>query len=1117
MKAMHIFYVLIIFLLNLKGFDSFSQQPVFTPVPQPGTGSAGQAGTVDPKGYMWFGGLGVHRYDGYSYKSYFNDPLDSNSLAFNPIESIFADRKGFIWVGTNGGGLDRLDPERGIFTHFRHKPANPNSLSNDTITVILEDRDGNIWVGTEGAGLNCLDPKTGIITRFRHNPNDITSLSNDQVRALYEDHQGTLWVGTGFPYTGDPKWKEGGLNRFNPADKNFTRFLHDPKDTSSLIDNRVRAIFEDSKGRFWVGTGGDGLHTMNREEGTFERHPYSAANPNGLSRPPVRNIEAWLDDLITFIREDATGAIWIGTFSGGLNRYDPETGKVSYYASPIENSTNKNNVLHFWWSNASKDGVLWIATQQGGIYRLDPLQKQIPHYETGSSVNSLLQDGSGKLWLGTDKGLIVYDSASGNKKAFAYDASDTMGLSFNGVPSMFEDRTGTIWIGTYPLISYDHQSKKFTRYPIKGFIIVIYEDREGALWIGAGEDGLVRMDRKADTITWYRSSKTDTISLSENSPTCIMEDREGYLWIGTAKGGLNRFDKKNKRFQHYLPGTFIQNIFIDADDTLWIGTNRGLYYFNPSNNSFVLFINLGAGFTENITVYHILEDDQRSLWINTSAGLFRIRHNRSEIGFFGKWHGMIPSLLFSQNGCFKGKGGELFFSDLTGNGYYAFFPEQMKRNATAPELHITGFRLGDQLVYPGKGSPLSLPVSQTKEIRLAYNQNVFSFDFAGIHFSNPEENRHLFMLENLDNDWRKAGEEKTAYYYNIPPGHYVFRVKASSSDGVWAEKSIAVIILPPWWKTWWAYCIYGLLLIAGVFAVHRVQKKKVIKAERERTRERELAQAKEIEKAYNELRSTQAQLIQSEKMASLGELTAGIAHEIQNPLNFVNNFSEVNKEMLEELKAERLKPKAERDEQAEDEIINDVIDNEEKINHHGKRADSIVKGMLQHSRSSTGQKEPTDINALADEYLRLSYHGMRAKDQSFNAAIQKDFGEGIGKIDVMAQEIGRVLLNLFNNAFYAVKEKEQQQSEGYEPIISVSTKKMSDKVEIRVKDNGNGIPQKVLDKIFQPFFTTKPTGQGTGLGLSLSYDIIKAHGGEIKVETTEGEFSEFVIQLPITA
>jgi len=274
----------------------------------------------------------------------------------------------------------------------------------------------------------------------------------------------------------------------------------------------------------------------------------------------------------------------------------------------------------------------------------------------------------------------------------------------------------------------------------------------------------------------------------------------------------------------------------------------------------------------------------------------------------------------------------------------------------------------------------------------------------------------------------------------------------------------------------------------------------------------------QIEQTLAKLKSTQAQLIQQEKMASLGELTAGIAHEIQNPLNFVNNFSEVNKELLDEMENELNAGNKE-------EVISiarDIKENEEKISHHGKRADAIVKGMLQHSRVNTGQKESTDINALADEYLRLSYHGLRAKNNSlpagqagFNVTMKTEFDETIGKINIVPQDIGRVLFNLFNNAFYAVTEKKIQQGEGYEPTVSVSTKKVNDKIEIKVKDNGNGIPQKVLDKIFQPFFTTKPTGQGTGLGLSLSYDIVKAHGGEIKVDTAEGEFTEFVIQLPI--
>ncbi len=266
-----------------------------------------------------------------------------------------------------------------------------------------------------------------------------------------------------------------------------------------------------------------------------------------------------------------------------------------------------------------------------------------------------------------------------------------------------------------------------------------------------------------------------------------------------------------------------------------------------------------------------------------------------------------------------------------------------------------------------------------------------------------------------------------------------------------------------------------------------------------------------LQKSLEELKAAQALLIQSEKMASLGELTAGIAHEIQNPLNFVNNFSEVNAELIAEMKDEIDKGNIEEVKA----IADDIEANEQKINHHGKRADAIVKGMLQHSRSSSGVKEPTDLNALVDEYLRLAYHGLRAKDKSFNATMKTDFGENIGNINVVPQDIGRVILNLITNAFYVVDEKKKSGVENYEPTVTVSTKKIGDKVEVRVKDNGNGIPQKVLDKIFQPFFTTKPTGQGTGLGLSLSYDIVKAHGGELKVETKEGEGSEFVIVLPV--
>jgi two-component system NtrC family sensor kinase len=311
--------------------------------------------------------------------------------------------------------------------------------------------------------------------------------------------------------------------------------------------------------------------------------------------------------------------------------------------------------------------------------------------------------------------------------------------------------------------------------------------------------------------------------------------------------------------------------------------------------------------------------------------------------------------------------------------------------------------------------------------------------------------------------------------------------------------------------------LYALLSALGVFLLlavilYRNYKKTRLANDLLRQQKEEIhAQRAKAENALEELKATQAQLIQSEKMASLGELTAGIAHEIQNPLNFVTNFSEVSRELIDELKNQKSKLKSEE----QDEILDDIDANLEKINHHGNRADSIVKGMLQHSRKSEGKKELTDIKKLADEFLRLAYHGLRAKDKSFNAELKTNFDESLEKINIVPQDIGRVLLNIFNNAFYAVNEKRKLSANGYQPIAKVTTRKLNDKIEISVEDNGNGIPQNIIDKIFHPFFTTKPTGQGTGLGLSLAYDIIKAHGGEIRVKSTEGEGSEFIVQLPI--
>lgn len=312
------------------------------------------------------------------------------------------------------------------------------------------------------------------------------------------------------------------------------------------------------------------------------------------------------------------------------------------------------------------------------------------------------------------------------------------------------------------------------------------------------------------------------------------------------------------------------------------------------------------------------------------------------------------------------------------------------------------------------------------------------------------------------------------------------------------------------------YRMIALLSALAVFFILAIilwqnnRKKQIINRRLSEQKDQISAQRNELEVTLNELKTTQSLLIQSEKMASLGELTAGIAHEIQNPLNFVNNFSEVNKELLSEMSEEMEKGNLEEAKS----LAKNVIDNQERINQHGKRADGIVKSMLQHSRTSSGTAEPTNINALTDEYLKLAYHGLRAKDKSFNVTLKTSYDESIALVNVVQQDIGRVILNLLNNAFYAVHEKAKHMKGKFEPLVSVSTKHSGENILISIKDNGIGISPKVIDKIFQPFFTTKATGQGTGLGLSLSYDIVKAHSGKLSVETMEGEGAEFTISLP---
>jgi signal transduction histidine kinase/ligand-binding sensor domain-containing protein len=1117
----------ILFLLLVAGFGkaALSQQPQFNLQVEDKTHHFGPAYgvTQDQQGYIWFSSFtkGLIRYDGKTFKIFRHDPENPNSLASNLNICLATDSSGKIWIASFENGLDRFDPVTNKFTHFRNSKGNPSALNSDSVFTVIIDHTGKPWIGTS-KGLQTFDSKSGKFIQIPIKVNDKPVDSGSGVFTIYEDKKGIIWFSKGNLFSGSAGEYDG-LFCYDPSSGKQIFYKADSLNTERLINSTVSSIFEDSRGNFWVGTKGNGLHTLDRKTGKFTRHLYDPLQPGKLSRSAISKTDT--TDAISFIQEDHAGNIWIGSYEKGINWYDLKTKKLYHYGivsgKKIITEFEKDTLTGFKEYGGmrcmiARDSSTWITGSSGNIYTVSYGRKTIPYFPNKKAVNSFYLEPNGNiLWFGTDSGLVRKDLLTNSMKVWIHDPKDAGSLNNNSVVAIQADENGKLYIGAHTggLDLFDPLTGTFTHIrpanaatgSTMDSLHSIFIENERYLWLG-GENGLARVDRSTNLFNVWRYSKENQKGICGNTVYSIAKDKKNNLWFANY-GGLDKFISDSNHFRNYLKGYSVRAVLADAKGTLWAGTDAGLFKYDDAKDLFVQFNS--PVFSMGIeTILNILEDNQQTLWVTTANGIIKISANRERIQMFNADYGILSSNWNWLNN-YKAGDGRLFIGGV--NGYYMFKPEEINVSNPPPLLNFSQLTIGSKDIYPGDDGILTGPIWKTDKITLSYNQNSFSLDFIAVNYNSTEAIKYLYQLENFDHGWNNLGTDHKASFFNVPPGNYLLRVRAINSEGTITEKTLTILILPPWWKTWWAYTLYALAFIV-IIVSYIGYRSAALKRENKILEDKVELRTNQLQASIESLKATQAQLVQSEKMASLGELTAGIAHEIQNPLNFINNFSEVNYELLLEMKDEI--GKGNMDEVRS--LADDVIENEKKINHHGKRADGIVKGMLQHSRSSTAVKEPTDINKLADEYLRLAYHGLRAKDKSFNATMKTDFDDAIGNINIIPQDIGRVILNLITNAFYVVDEKKKQNPAGYEPTVMVATKKVNNRVEISVSDNGNGIPAGILEKIFQPFFTTKPSGKGTGLGLSMSYDIVtKGHGGELKVDTKQGEGTKFSIILPV--
>ncbi len=1039
----------------------------------------------DHAGFIWFGTQnGLNRFDSESLVVFGTEQQGAGGLPDASIRDLLVDPSGDLWIATDGG-LARWSASEGTFERFLHRDGDPSSLPGNQIRVLHLDSQGQLWIGTADNGLaRWLGDGLGFEV-FLHDSSRPGSLGDDRVRAITSDEQGNLWIGT-----------LDGLHLYEKRSQRFIPMAVGVNAQGKRLDPRVLAIEVDSLGSLWLGTF-EGLARFDPDLRTVE-HFLGQGAPvlRGSAEPALPQAS----HRVRHLHLDRHRRLWIATDNGLYMKQEGRDDLTAFRHDPANpQSLSENRLVSVFEDDR---GLLWVGTSTSGVDYWSPEARLFPHYRQdpdspvglgGSSVFAISQDADGNVWVGTfGGGLDRLDRQRQTVTHFRHRASDPTSLSDDRVTALLHGHDGTLWIGTSArgLNRFDAETQTFHRFPTapetpgslqSEGVMSLFEDSADDLWVGTFGGGLARYDRQGQGFEHYRHNPKDDRSLSHDRVSSLAEDLAGRLWVGTLGGGLNHLDRHSgrlARFRHRtddvnsLPHDLVTALEVDAAGVLWIGTQGGGLSRleglgqRPEEALFRTYTTQHGLPSE--VVYGIQSADRDTLWLSTLKGLSRFDLSTETFYNYDTSHG-LQSDEFNFGAHYRSPEGELFFGGV--EGLNSFFPKNLELSKSPPPVVLTGFF--------ELGVPISLgrSLETVRQVSLAYDVPVVSFEITALDFSTPERNRYAYHLEGLTDDWIDLGRTRRATFTQLSPGAYRLQFRATRVDGEASlGQPIDIVVLPPPWRTPWAYGLYGMALLLTSYWVWRTS--------RQRRRRREVLQ-RAREEAQAARRARQAAEAASR---AKGEFLANMSHEIRTPMNGVIGMASLLMETELSLKQRQYLQTICLSAESLLEILNDILDFS-KIESRQLEIESI----------------PCDLRQIIEDALDMVAPTAASKHLDLGYWIEPDCPE-----EVMADptRLRQILVNLLSNA---VKFTEQGHV-----FVSLSTEPWSEdrrRLRFDVEDSGIGIPEKERHRLFQPFSQVDPSTTrqfgGTGLGLAISQRLTELLEGEIWVDSTEGQGSVF--------